>query len=50
MITTIVAPVQGHPKKYYFLGTPQAGAAALLLRNRRSEHNPTAPAFAGATR
>ena len=42
----LVAPAQGHPAKYYFAGTPQAGAAAW---QQATLSNPTAPASAGAT-
>jgi hypothetical protein len=40
-----VIPAQGHPAKYYFAGTPQAGIPAKKVTARLHE----APAFAGAT-
>jgi hypothetical protein len=45
-MTYFVAPAQGHPAKYYFAETPQAGAAAW---QRETLSSSTAPASAGVT-
>ena len=43
-----VAPAPGHPKKYYFLGTPLAGAGQPHLADA-GHTNAATPAFAGVT-
>jgi len=46
-VSKLVAPALGHPAKYYFAGTPQAGAAAYIASG--SPNYTTALACAGAT-